>query len=234
MRVDTALELEFPGLRVVELLVHGLSIRASHPGLEAWKIQISEETRASGKTLDSIKDDRLFRAYRDFYWKVGVDPTKTRPAAEALTRRVLGGKEIPTINTLVDAYNLASLKSSIAIAAFDCACLRPEALLLRRARPGEGFLGIGMSHPVTLEGVEAVIEDTDHRDLAAIYPFRNAEKSKVTEATRDAFLIMCGVPGIEDRPLEQAKALCEEFVTEFCATSDRTGSGPAPASSAVL
>jgi len=217
MHVDPALELEFPGLQVVELLVRGLAVRTSEARLEALKARIYEETRKSGKTLETVKDDRLFKAYRDFYWRVGIDPTKTRPAAEALTRRVLGGKEIPTINTLVDACNLVSLKTSIPIAAFDCAHLRPEALHFRRARAGESFLGIGMSHPVLLEGIEAVIEDTDHHDLAAVYPFRNAERSKVTGSTQEAFLLMCGVPGIDNRQLEGAKALCREFAAEFCA-----------------
>jgi len=219
MHVDHVLELDFPGLRVVELVVRGLTVRNSEAGLEAVKARIYDETRKSGKTLDTVKDDPLFKAYRDFYWKVGIDPTKTRPASEALTRRVLGGKEIPAINTLVDACNLVSLKTSIAIAAFDCAHLRPEALVFRRARSGESFLGIGMSHPVLLEGIEAVIEDTDHHDLAAVYPFRNAERSKVTESTREAFLLMCGAPGIDDRHLEEAKALCQEFAAEFCRTT---------------
>ena len=228
MHVDPALELEFPGLRAVELTVRGLTVRNSDAGLEAWKTTVYEETRKGGKTLETVKDDRLFKAYRDFYWKVGIDPTKTRPAAEALTRRVLGGREIPAINTLVDVCNLVSLKTRIAIAAFDCAYLRPEALLFRRARAGESFLGIGMSHPILLEGIEAVIEDTEYHDLAAFYPFRNAERSKVTESTREAFLLMCGVPGIDDRPLEWAKALCQEFVTRFCRGGDRSGSDRRP------
>ena len=234
MHVDPALEVEFPGLRVAELVVRGLTVRKSATGLEALKATIYEEMRKSGKTLETVKDDALFKAYRDFYWKVGIDPTKTRPAAEALTRRVLGGKEIPAINTLVDACNLVSLKTSIAIAAFDCAHLRPEALNFRRARAGESFLGIGMSHPVLLEGIEAVIEDTEHHDLAAFYPFRNAERSKVTESTRDAFLLMCGVPGVDDRHLERAKALCQELVVEFCRASNGSGSDAGPGESGGL
>ena len=49
-------------------------------------------------SLDGLKDEENIRAYRDFFWKLGIDPTKIRPAAEALIRRILGGKEIPRIN----------------------------------------------------------------------------------------------------------------------------------------
>lgn len=42
-------------------------------------------------SLDSLKDDPIIRRYRDFYWhELGIDPTKQRPAQEALLRRFLG------------------------------------------------------------------------------------------------------------------------------------------------
>ncbi len=107
MRVDPFLEAEFPGLRVLELELESLTVRPRDPRLESAKARILATSRSRGTTLDALREAPLFRAYREFYWRVGVDPTKTRPAAEAIARRVLGGRELPTINTLVDAYNLA-------------------------------------------------------------------------------------------------------------------------------
>lgn len=216
MRVEPRLSSDFPGLRVLELEMNGLLVKKTDSGLEALKKRITQETRSGKRNLDDIKDEPLFRAYRDFYWKVGIDPTKTRPAGEALIRRVLGGREIPIINTLVDSYNLVSLKTSIAIAAFDADQIGKDALILRGARAGETFLGIGMDQSISLGGSEVVIEDEQSRELVAVYPYRNAEKSKVKETTRDALLLMCGVPGIEDAPLEHARNLCQEFISEFC------------------
>ena len=216
MRVSPELETEFPGLRVVELEAYGLRVTTASPALESLKARVYQEVRTSGLSLENLKDHPLLKAYRDFYWKVGIDPTKTRPAAEALLRRVLGGREIPAINSLVDAYNLVSLKTAVAIAAFDSGLVDSRAFLLRRARPGERFLGIGMAEPISLEGREAVIEETTDHELVAAYPFRNAERGKVTEATQRAFLIMCGVPGIDDPPLLGARDLCQQFLSEFC------------------
>ena len=221
MRVDPELGAEFPGLRAVELEAEELRVTKSNVALESMKTRVYQEVRTSGLSLETVKDHPLLKAYRNFYWKVGIDPTKTRPAAEALLRRVLGGREIPAINTLVDAYNLVSLKTAVAIAAFDSKEVHSELFLLRRARPGERFLGIGMADPIALEGREAVIEDTADHALVAVYPFRNAEHGKVTEGTRNAFLIMCGVPGIGDPPLVRAKELCEQFLSEFCREGGR-------------
>ena len=216
MLIDERLAKEFPGLRVLELELYDLRVKKRDDRLEDLKIRIKEQVKSDTKSLEEIKDRPVFRAYRDFYWKVGIDPTKTRPAGEALTRRILGGKEIPTINTLVDAYNLASLKSSIAIAAFDSAKISRPSLLLRRAKAGEGFLGIGMNEPIELVGVEVVIEDEKSHELIAVYPYRDAEKSKVTAETNEVLLMMCGVPGIGDAQLETASALCRQFISEFC------------------
>ena len=41
-----------------------------------------EEIRKRIPSLEQVKDIPILRAYRDFYWKVGTDPTKTRPAGE--------------------------------------------------------------------------------------------------------------------------------------------------------
>ena len=218
MQIEEKLSNEFPGLRVIELELTELVVARTDSRLEAMKAEIFAELRSEIKSLELVKDQPVFRAYRDFYWKVGIDPTKTRPAGEALTRRVLSGKEIPTINTLVDAYNLVSLKTSIAIAAFDCSKISRESLKLRKARSGEEFLGIGMKEPIRMSGLEVVIEDEKNKELIAIYPYRDSEKSKVTEYTRNVLLMMCGVPGIEDIQLERARNLCTQFVTEFCQT----------------
>jgi DNA/RNA-binding domain of Phe-tRNA-synthetase-like protein len=92
-------------------------------------------------TIDSLKDDRLVRAYRDFYWRIGVDPTKTRPSSEALVRRILRGR-FPRIHPIVDAGNAASAATMVPIGLYDVRYFRPP-LRLTVARGGEVFNPIG-------------------------------------------------------------------------------------------
>ena len=114
--VDNVLQ-KFPDLRVLVSEVKGVKVSELDPQLEAFKEEVSAGVR-SRFNLEGLKDEPVFRAYRDFFWRIGVDPTKVRPAAEALIRRVLGGKSIPRINNLVDAYNLASMTTCIALGSF--------------------------------------------------------------------------------------------------------------------
>jgi DNA/RNA-binding domain of Phe-tRNA-synthetase-like protein len=144
---------------------------------------------------------------------VGIDPTKNQPAAEALIRRILGGRTIPRVNTLVDAYNLASIKTEIALAAFDASRLMGD-LLMRFAKRGEKFQGIGMEKPMVLQGGEIVVSDM--KKLVAIYPYRDAESTKISEKTKNVLLLVCGVPGTEKETLRNAAQVALEYVTCFC------------------
>ena len=212
LTIDPRLRARFPGLdaRLVEL--RELTVRERDSQLDRFAGTLLAEFREH-LDLANLKDEPTLRAYRDFYWEIGIDPTKLRPAAEALLRRVLQGKELPRINTLVDAYNLASMKTRISIAAFDLGRLRGD-LKMRSARPRETFLGIGMAEPVLLKGHEVVVEDAD--SLVAIYPYRDAEATKITTAVRDSVFMTCGVPGIPERMLLEAEKTTREIIERFC------------------
>jgi DNA/RNA-binding domain of Phe-tRNA-synthetase-like protein len=216
MRIIPELQTSYPGLRVVELKMRGLEVRSTDPGLESFKQEVQQRVRQRVASLEEVKNQPIFRAYRDFFWKVGIDPTKVRPAGEALTRRILGGRDLPRLNTVVDSYNLASVEASIAIAAFDTETVHEGALVMRRGVRGELFHGIGMSSPDSLTGVEVVIEDLESHRLVAVYPYRDSDDSKVTERTQDVLFMMCGVPGIDEAALEKAKDLTKEYVGRFC------------------
>ena len=211
--IDKSVSERFPDLHVVVKCVRGVKVKPSDEELEHIKQEVCNQVK-SKYTLEGLKDVPTLRAYRDFFWRIGVDPTKNRPASEALIRRTLAGKPLPTINTLVDAYNLASILSEVALAAFDEDKIQSSEVIMRTAKKGETFLGIGMKEPITLQGGEIVLEDST--TLIAIYPYRDAERSKVTEQTKNVALVACGVPGLSKDTLLQAADLAVKYVTKFC------------------
>jgi len=217
MKIDSKVKARHPGLDILTCIVANVAVEGKNLELEKFKEELIKEVK-SEYTLDSLKDAPTFRAYRDFFWRVGIDPTKNRPAAEALIRRILRDNPIPNINTIVDAYNLASIKTEIALAAFDIQELRGD-LVMRFATKGEKFLGIGMEKPMNLEGLEVVISDDEK--LVAIYPHRDADRSKVTEKTRNILLLVCGVPGITMNMLAGAATIAIEYITRFCGGEGR-------------
>lgn len=215
MLFDSDIREKFPGLSVGIVTVDSIENLERSETLKNFGKVVEERTRGF-LTAEGIKGDSIFHAYRDFFWRIGIDPTKIRPASEALTRRILLGRSLPQINTAVDAYNLASVESKIPIAAFDSEELSGE-LTMRFAHEGEYFFGIGMKEEMTLLGGEVVI--SDEKRLVAVYPYRDDDKTKVTLETGNVMLISCGVPGIGRDILIEAARLAGEYVRRFCGGS---------------
>lgn len=217
LSIDSELSIRFPDLAVLLIQIDGVKIQKKDEELENFKREIMAQVR-NEYNLDALKDHQTFRAYRDFFWRIGIDPTKIRPAAEALIRRILAGKNIPNINTLVDVYNLASIKSRIALATFDAEKLEGD-LIMRFAKEGEEFYGIGMENPLVLKGGEIVI--CDNEKMIAVYPYRDADNTKVTEKTKNVTIVVCGVPGISKTTLENASKVTLEYMNRFCMDENR-------------
>ncbi len=211
MEIHKEILATFPGLSVAEGDVEPLSIQEKSPPLKALKDEIVRSVREQ-YTLEQVKDEPIFRAYRDFFWRVGVDPTKTWPASEALVRRILAGKMLPTINTAVDAYNLASIRTGIPIAAFDADTLG-GVLSMRFAEEGEEFLGIGMATPVILHKNQVILTDEDA--IVAIYPYRDSDATKITLATKMVHIVACGVPKVEREKVCSAYELAVAYLREY-------------------
>jgi DNA/RNA-binding domain of Phe-tRNA-synthetase-like protein len=71
-----------------------------------------------------------------------------------------------------------------------------------------------MKGPMYLQGMETVISDVEK--LVAIYPHRDAENTKITEATRKVHLLVCGVPGVSEEVLQDAARVATNYIVMFC------------------
>ena len=211
VEIDPILLGEFD-IAVVSWVVKEVVVRERDENLERMKREVEQRIRERF-SLQTLKDHPIFRAYRDFYWRLGIDPTKDRPAGEALVRRILSGRPLPTINTAVDCYNVASAETGVAMGAYDFSKIAGK-LKLRKGKAGEEFLGIGFPSPVKLRGGEPVLSDDEK--IVAIYPYRDSEWTKITTQTREILLLSCGVPGIPVALLREAGEKAVDYLRRFC------------------
>ena len=75
-------------------------------------------------------------------------------------------------------------------------------------------MGIGMDKPFVMKGGEIVL--TDEKKLIAVYPYRDADNTKVTEKTKNIEIVVCGVPDITEETLKNASDVTLDYVTRFC------------------
>lgn len=74
---------------------------------------------SSEVTTESISQKPTIKATKEAYRKLGKDPSRYRPSAEALTRRVVNGKGLYQVTNVVDLLNLVSLESGFSIGGYD-------------------------------------------------------------------------------------------------------------------
>jgi len=189
---------KFAELAIYIGIVNNVHVEKENEQIQELKKSVYGEVRAK-YNLETLKDNPTVRAYRDFYWNLDIDPTKTRPSGEALLRRVLHGKELPRVSTVVDAYNLASMKTIIPISGFDKDRLNPP-FQIHFAKNGETFTGIGMNKPMTLTDKMLVL--ADENQILCIYPYRDSDHTKITEQTRNLLIVGYGAPRITEAQLE--------------------------------
>jgi len=197
---STEASTRFPNLLVCTGIIHNVKVERDAKGTDVLKQSILARMRQNYR-IEQLKDDPIVCAYRDLYWSLGIDPTNIRPSGEALLRRTLHGADIPTISNVVDAYNLASLETIIPLSGFDLDKIKPP-LKIRFSNETDEFRGIGMGAPMKL--IKKVLLMANENQIISIYPYRDADATKITEKTRNVLIIGYGAPTITKNQLVNA------------------------------
>lgn len=163
-------------------------------------------------TLENLKSHPIVRAYRNFFWRLGIDPTKTRPSSEALIRRALRGS-FPRINDVVDVGNIASLKTLVCIGMYDIDKAGLP-LKLTISKGGERFKPIGSKEEMRLKpGIPILI---DSRGVVMhLYPHRDSVETCVSESTRRILVLAAGVPEVPKEQLIMALNIIKDLLNRL-------------------
>ena len=175
-----------------------VTVSVSSPALSDALSQAVAKIEQSDKSLMSA-----VTATRRAYKALGKDPSRYRPAADALIRRSANGKPLASINNIIDINNLISLQSGHSIGSYDADKLKPP-FTLRTGHVGESYDGIGRG-PINLE--KLIILADAHAAFGS--PTSDSERSKVTETTRNLLMVVYGLNHAVDCLDDLARLLIE-------------------------
>jgi len=162
-------------------------------------------------TLETLKNDIVVRAYREFFWRIGIDPTKTRPSSEALVRRALRGS-FPRVNPVVDAGNIASAYTMVPIGIYDLDyCKLP--LILRLSKGDEIFRPIGGSEEKLERDIPILVDSKN--TVMHIYPHRDSIETMIRDSTHRILIIAAGVDRVDRDLVKKAAELVASLLTKI-------------------
>ena len=151
-------------------------------------------------TTESLKEMTSIAATRRVYKACGKDPSRYRPASEALIRRALQGKDLYQRDTLVDLVNLVSIAYGYSIGGFDADKFVGDTLTLGIGREGEPYEGIGRGM-INIHGLPV------YRDAEGGVgtPTSDHERTKMNLDMRHLVVLINGYDGNEQRVRENAE-----------------------------
>jgi DNA/RNA-binding domain of Phe-tRNA-synthetase-like protein len=200
------------GVRVFASLIVGVSNRRSDDGFESLKKQTlaRQLTELAG---DAWKEDPVLRGFREIHSRVGVPNRDFQSASESLVRRLARKGDLPSINLLVDIYNLVSVETRLALGAHDARGVSWP-VTLRRTKGDERFVPLGATAPEPVRPGEYAY--VDQEEIICRLECKQVEKTCVQESTRNVFFILQGNPATPPAALEAGWNRLFELTTRFC------------------
>ena len=202
------------GLRAGAVVFRGVRVTAADPRLRAEIAREAQAIRARFADPLAVRSLPEAIAFQDLLRRVGVNPRREQPSVERLLTFVLKRGDLPAINSLVDAYNLVSVRSLCSLGAHDLDRIAPTAAL-RLLTGRETFTPLGRDAEVPVTAGEYAYADARDRVLCRLDVLQ-ADFSKVTTDTVNALLIVEATAAHPPGAARQALADVVDLVTRYC------------------
>jgi DNA/RNA-binding domain of Phe-tRNA-synthetase-like protein len=145
---------------------------------------------------------RLYKSFR-------VDPTKHRPSAEALWRRLRDRDDFPAVNPLVDLTNLLSLKYQVCFGLYDLARVH-GAVRITLGDAGDQYQGIRKE---TLNFAGKIVLRDDQGAFGN--PSADSLRASVQPSSTDVLQVLFFHPDDPERQriMDESAETCRRFFT---------------------
>jgi DNA/RNA-binding domain of Phe-tRNA-synthetase-like protein len=208
---------KFPGLNIGVVLVKEADNSGS-PAEVQEKIRAEEARIRTNYTAATFSHDPRIEVWRKTYSAFGAKPKENRSSVENLYRLVLNDSSLRHVNSLVDIYNFISLKHMLPAGGEDIEKIKGDVGLAFAAENEPPVLLLGDKEPRPPHPGEVIYKD----DISAIcrrWNWREADRTKFTEGTKNCILVIEGLPPITREEIENATKELMEMVEKYCGGS---------------
>lgn len=214
LRVTDELFAMFPETVLGVVVAHGIDNSGQDPAIEEalrW-----EEDRVRQELAGiQVPEHPHIAPWREAYRRFGAKPKDYPSSIENLVRRVLKGHRLPAINPLVDLYNAVSLRHLLPAGGEDLDRISGDVLLTIATDHESPVRLLGEAEERPPHAGEVIYKD----DVGAIcrrWNWKEADRTKLTAETRNAVLVLEGLPPLHRDLVERAAEDLAERIRDHC------------------
>jgi len=201
------------GLTGSFLTISALQNKEYDKEFDAYRLEVLKNLKEK-YSEHFIQTDPILEGFRQLHTKAGRSNRKYISSPENLIGMLLRTGTIPTINLVVDIYNLVSLETRLALGAHDISKISGN-VTLRITNGTEKFLPLGKNGcEVVGSGEYGYVDDSN--EIICRLEYRQVEKTKVGLDIKDCFYIIQGNAAISSDYVHSATQRLVGLTKQYC------------------
>lgn len=207
LTVHESIKYALPNCHLGYIVVGGAAVRGTPPALTR-ELNALQEQLAKAYNLQVLPSNPRIISVRSMYKKLDFDPSRYRPASEALVRRVLQGKGLYYVNSAVDVNNFCSMKYLLPFGLYDFDKI-DGSIEYRIAEQGEYINIAGKS--VSTEGKPFLI------DNIGVFgnPTSDSRRTAVTLSTTNLLAVVYADEAVDVQALREILDYTSEMLVHY-------------------
>jgi lysyl-tRNA synthetase class 2 len=212
--VDDRIFSEFPGVSLGVVVIKGGNNAGDHKEISS---NLKEEQTAAVQKLGNTKisEHPKILPWRAAYRKFGAKPSDYLCSIENLVKRVQKGEQIRHINNLVDIYNIVSLRYLVPVGGEDLDKTQGDIALTFAGENEQPAQLLGEPEPRAPHKGEVIYKD-DKGAICRRWNWKEADRTKLTEQTTNALLVIEALPPTTREELQTATSALRDLVEKYC------------------
>jgi DNA/RNA-binding domain of Phe-tRNA-synthetase-like protein len=176
------------------------------PQMVKGRLQLFQESIFFDLQEKELTDFPGIKEWRQVFKAAGTDPSRYRPSAEALYRRIKKQNYLSSVNSAIDLNNFFSLQYQVPIGIYDCDYIIGDTTI-KIGQAEETYIGINGRE----NSMHNMISSADGKGPFGS-PFVDSDRTKLTEKTKNALQIIYLRPSIT---LEEGHKLTKSLMDMF-------------------
>jgi DNA/RNA-binding domain of Phe-tRNA-synthetase-like protein len=192
---DEGIKSRFPGYGAVILYVSNFQLK-DEAVVELVLDSYTKSTMSCiGLSEDTLLENEVILGWRETYKNFSVKPRSAVCTIESLLKRVLVEGKLPSINPVVDLYNLVSAKYLIPIGGEDRDRLASN-LIFREAIAGDTFVE-SEKGDVTFPAVGEPVWVDEEGVTCRRWNWRQCFRTRIRRDTKNMYFVLDALPGVD-------------------------------------